>query len=344
VGWAPVTKEDDFHRDPNQAEQELLMSKDIMKMPVEVIERFKALKVLYDRCGDADEEEEKEYRAIERKYEQLYAGIYLERAKIVKGDSGVDAELLEQYDHRMTNLMDDKYASVEQTPCDVKSIQNGKGVSDFWLRVLTLNKSTARAITEKDRPILNYLQDISLKLHDEDMGFTLTFIWEPNHYFDQTVTTKEWHMSRPNTVEKCVGTVIEWKAGCDPSKIKKNKKKNKKKVVVYESIPSFFDIFQTIDMTNKDEGDAEDEEGDEQAEKMDDDMELGNEIKDNIIPLALEIYLGVVELGDSEPEDGDDDDDDDDDDMPKMPKGMKLPKNFKPGKKGAPNPEDCKQQ
>ena len=85
----------------------------------------------------------------------------------------------------------------------------------------------------------------------------------------------------------------------------------------------------------------DDEEEDEQAEKMDDDMELGNEIKDNIIPLALEIYLGVVELGESEDEDGDDDDDDDDD-MPKMPKGMKLPKNFKPGKKGAPNPEDCK--
>ena len=85
----------------------------------------------------------------------------------------------------------------------------------------------------------------------------------------------------------------------------------------------------------------DDEEEDEQAEKMDDDMELGNEIKDNIIPLALEIYLGVVELGESEDEDGDDDDDDDDD-MPKMPKGMKLPKNFKPGAKGAPNPEDCK--
>jgi nucleosome assembly protein 1-like 1 len=116
--------------------------------------------------------------------------------------------------------------------------------------------------------------------------------------------------------------------------------------VVYEKIPSFFDIFQTIDMTNKDEKDDEEEEGDEQAEKMDEDMELGNEIKDNIIPLALEIYLGVVELGDSEEEDmGDEEDDDmDDDDMPKMPKGMKLPKNFKPGKKGAPNPEDCKQQ
>lgn len=218
-------------------------------------------------------------------------------------------------------------------------------MSDFWLRVLTLNKSTARQITEKDRPILNYLEDIKLELHDEDMGFTLTFCWEANHYFTQTVTSKSWFMSRPNTVEKCVGTEIDWKQGCDPTHIKKNKKKNKKKITITEKIPSFFDLFQTIDMTNKDEKEDndDDEEGDEQAEKMDEDMELGNEIKDNIIPLALEIYLGVVELGDSEGEDEDDSGEDDDmDDMPKMPKGMKLPKNFKPGKKGAPNPEDCK--
>jgi len=114
AAWAPIDKEDPFHRDPNQAEQELLMSKDIMKMPVECIDRFKALKVLYDRCGDADEEEEATYRAIERKYEQLYAGIYLERAQIVAGDDKLNTdEMLEQYEHRSKNLMDEKYAGIE---------------------------------------------------------------------------------------------------------------------------------------------------------------------------------------------------------------------------------------
>jgi len=41
-------------------------------MPEGVRDRFKALKVLYDQCGDFDEEEEKEYRAMELKYEKLY--------------------------------------------------------------------------------------------------------------------------------------------------------------------------------------------------------------------------------------------------------------------------------
>lgn len=62
---------------------------------------------------------------------------------------------------------------------------------------------------------------------------------------------------------------------------------------------------------------------------MDEDLDLGTEIKDNVIPLVLELYLGIVELD----SDGDDDEDDSDEDMPKMPKGGKG------GKKGK---EDCK--
>jgi len=102
VKWAPLEggadphpETTEFHRDPPQAEQELAMSKDIMAMPSEVQDRFKALKVLYDRCGDCDEEEEKEYREIEKKYEKLYQEYYEQRAKIVKGDIDVPAELIE---------------------------------------------------------------------------------------------------------------------------------------------------------------------------------------------------------------------------------------------------------
>lgn len=74
----------------------------------------------------------------------------------------------------------------------------------------------------------------------------------------------------------------------------------------------------------------EDEEGKEDiAERMDEDLDLGNEIKDNVVPLALELYLGIVDLGDSD-EEGEEVDSDGDD-APK-PKG-------KGGKKGK---EDCK--
>ena len=56
------------------------MCKDINSMPDEVKDRFKALKVLYDQVNDMDEEEEKEYRLLELKYEKLYQEIYAKRA------------------------------------------------------------------------------------------------------------------------------------------------------------------------------------------------------------------------------------------------------------------------
>jgi hypothetical protein len=60
---------------------------------------------------------------------------------------------------------------------------------------------------------------------------------------------------------------------------------------------------------------------------MDEDLDLGTEIKDNVVPLALELYLGIVELGeDSDDEEGEGSDSDE-------------PKPKKSGKKGK---EDCK--
>lgn len=42
-------------------------------MPAEVKDRFKALKVLYDQVNVVEQEEEKEYRLLELKYEKLYS-------------------------------------------------------------------------------------------------------------------------------------------------------------------------------------------------------------------------------------------------------------------------------
>ena len=67
-------------RDPEQAELELKITKDIQAMPDEVKDRFKAVKVLYDRVNNMADEEEKEYRELEIKYEKLYAEVYAKRA------------------------------------------------------------------------------------------------------------------------------------------------------------------------------------------------------------------------------------------------------------------------
>lgn len=255
--------------------------------------------------------------------------------------------------------MDDKYAELEVPICDVKDIQNTqKGVSGFWLRAMVGNKSISGAITEKDRPILAYLEDIKLELHEKGQGYTLTFIFEKNGYFDGTVLTKKFVMSKANVIEKSVGTEIKWTAGSNPTKEKKKKKikaGGKKKTVTKEvKCDSFFNFFETVELKEKvkvgkdDKGSDDEESEDDIGEKMDEDFEFGNEFKDDLIPLALEYYLGVIEQesgdeDDSDEDGGDGDKDSDEDEKPKK-KGKKGGKGGAAG--GAPGgkQEECKQQ
>lgn len=94
-----------------------------------------------------------------------------------------------------------------------------------------------------------------MDLHEKDQGFTLTFVFEKNSYFNGTDLTKSFIMSRPNVIEKCQGMAIEWTQGSDPTKEKKKKKVKKggKKtnVTVMVKTESFFNFFDTIEMTDE---------------------------------------------------------------------------------------------
>ena len=72
------------------------------------------------------------------------------------------------------------------------------------------------------------------------------------------------------------------------------------------------------------------------AEQLDEDAELGEELRFNIIPHALKYFVGE---GSSDEEDSDDSDDDSDDDMP-------VPSSGASGNpSGAPEDQpECKQQ
>ena len=76
---------------------------------------------------------------------------------------------------------------------------------------------------------------------------------------------------------------------------------------------------------------------------MDQDFDMGNDIKDDLIPLALEYYLGVIEKADSDDEEEDEDDDEDDGPKPKKA-GKKQGKVAPGGGPKGPNGEECKQQ
>ena len=91
-------------------------------MPEEVKDRFKAIKVLSDQLHALDEEEERAYRAIERKYELLYAKVYEKRAALIKGDSQPEEETLAKFEETKNKLVDEEYEKLEVPVCDVKDI------------------------------------------------------------------------------------------------------------------------------------------------------------------------------------------------------------------------------
>ena len=106
-------------------------------------------------------------------------------------------------------------------------------------------------VSEKDRSILAYLEDVKLELHENGFGFNLTFTFEANSYFAGTELKKQFVMARPNVVEKCLGTTIAWSQGCDPTKQQKKKKVKsggkKKTVTTTVRAESFFNFFETVE-------------------------------------------------------------------------------------------------
>ena len=146
------------------------ISKVITEMDEELRDRFKALKSIQDEIHDYDEEEQKEIRKLEIIYEEKYKELYALRDQFVNAKIDLDSKLVEEFDLRAKDMKDADYDKLEVVPCDVKAIQNTpKGISDFWVKAL-LNHPLGGMITEKDRPILGYLTNVGLELHDEEKG------------------------------------------------------------------------------------------------------------------------------------------------------------------------------
>jgi hypothetical protein len=64
--------------------------------------------------------------------------------------------------------------------------------------------------------------------------------------------------------------------------------------------------FAKLIKAGKDGDPIDEEEMKEQGGKMDDDFDLGNEIKDQLIPLVLEYYLNVIEFDSDDEDEGSD--------------------------------------
>lgn len=108
-----------------------------------------------------------------------------------------------------------------------------------------------------------------------------------------------------------VGCTISWTSGSDVTKTKKKKGKGKKKATKVARAKSFFNFFESHDSAAADlpgkkvllQGEMVEEMSPE-LEYLEADYKLAQDIRDSVIPLAIENYLGVLDDSDDEASDG----------------------------------------
>ena len=329
--------------------------------------RVNALTTLQESHDELYEKYLDEKRALEAKYRDLYAPLYVKRAGIVKGAEDVDATPGEDDDE------------TEEAPV---------GIPDFWLCALRNHEIFEQQITEKDEPALKFLNDITCtplqdlpvdekKKEEEDdddeeeeeddepqRGFRLDFHFDENPYFSNEVLSKSYHMvdEEDPILESAEGTDIEWAQGknlCVKVLRKKPKKGDKKgkPITKTEKADSFFNFFSPPDVPGEGD-DLTEEEAEQLQDFMEMDYEMGAIIKEKIIPDAISWFTGEAkqdeddsdyddEDDDDESEDFDEDDEDDDsdDDAPARGRGRGKAKSKAPaGADDGEKPPECKQQ
>jgi nucleosome assembly protein 1-like 1 len=265
----------------------------------------------------------KEHNKLEYKYEQLYRPFYERRQKIIEGEEKPD---IEQIKEKLAELkINEEEAKTEK--------ENEKGIPEFWYKCLENCQDIM--INDKDKNILKKLKLIKCT-PEENGNFTLEFFFEPNDYFTNEVLKREFILDEDYDIKEIKSDEINWKSDeVNPTiEIKQKKVKNKrtkqiKTVQKKEKVPSFFSSFKNFVKKEGDKKDEEkdDDEDDDEPDEMtiEDEYDQALQFKEEIIPYAIEYYLGIA---DDEGDDlGNEDEEDVEEEEEEKPK-------FKGGKKG----------
>lgn len=155
-------------------------------------------------------------------------------------------------------------------------------------------------ITKPDKEILEHLIDIRAKEDVMSGNYYLEFEFSPNEFMQETVLKIEFEMDKDGEdPEKSISTTIHWLKNNPTQKVIKKKQKNKRTrnvrtITQTVKTESFFNLFQTKSAKDHDESDEDDSEAeDEEIFELEEQHDLCEMLKDDIIPNALMYHLGL---------------------------------------------------
>ncbi|KAF8539256.1 putative nucleosome assembly protein [Trichophaea hybrida] len=275
----------------------------IESLPTPVRRRITGLRGVQKEHSKLEAQFQEEVLQLEKKYFAKFTPLYEKRAKIVNG-------LEEPTEEEVVAGKEDEDSDTEDAKKKEESTETMTGIPEFWLSSMKNNALLAETITERDEAALKHLTDIRLSYLDTP-GFKLHFVFANNEFFTNKEITKTYYYQDENgyggdfIYDHAEGDKINWKDGKDLTvriESKKQRNKNTKQTrVVKRTVPT---------ENEEDQDDIED--------RLELDYQLGEDIKEKLIPRAIDWFTGEARQfegmgGDMEGEFEDDDDEEDED-------------------------------
>ncbi|PPQ90701.1 hypothetical protein CVT25_005009 [Psilocybe cyanescens] len=344
----------------------------IESLPVEVKLNVEALKGVQVKQNDLHNQYKKECLELEKKYLELQKPLYERRSAIIAGKTAATTEEIEAGEQASVKD-DEDYTplpkDVKPSPAGIPefwltALRNHVGLSEM------ITDRDAEALKHLVDVRLEYLKEgeDAPKETLGKPGFKIIFQFEKNDYFTNEVLEKtylyqeEVGYSGDFVYDRALGTNIKWKEDKDLTKEFEIKKQRNKSMsfdhlhavvalltylylkdtnrtrLVRKARPteSFFNFFSPPVPPTEEEienGDYEEEELQDLEEKLEEDYQIGEDLKEKIIPRAIDYFTGKALEYEIMDEDDEDDYEDSED-----------------GRGGAPaaganvNPEECKNQ
>lgn len=307
----------------------------IESLPENVRRRVSGLKGIQKDHAKLESEFQEEVLQLEKKYFAKFTPLYEKRSAIVNGEvEPTEAEI----EAGKVDEDEEDAAADDEDPEDKAAQEDVKGIPEFWLTAIKNQISLAELITDRDEEALRSLTDIRMEYLDRP-GFRLIFEFASNDFFTNKTISKTYFYREESgyggdfIYDHAEGEKIDWKAGKDLTvRIESKKQRNKSKKdfvphpervrltdilldtkqtrVIKKTVPteSFFNFFSPPLAPTDDDEVASDIE-----ERLELDYQLGEDIKEKLIPRAIDWFTGDA-LAFEEFEDGEDAEFDDEDD------------------------------
>ncbi|XP_071731594.1 NAP1-related protein 2-like [Rutidosis leptorrhynchoides] len=156
----------------------------------------------------------KKPRIVEENTEQIDPELVLSVEKLQEIQD--ELEKINEKASEEVLLVEQKYNKVRKPVYDKRG-DLIKSIPDFWLTAFTRHPVLSDLLNEEDEKIFKHLTSLEVEdFKDTKSGYSITFNFSPNSYFEDTKLTKTFAFLEEGTT-KITATPIKWKEGMNLS-------------------------------------------------------------------------------------------------------------------------------